>query len=328
MVHVGLQCILLCLIVIPILLATYQRLSQMQEADESLGTINLLNKHKTLSPFKLQSNIQASHDRHSNDGDTPGPVMYSRVRKDRTGAAIQDMLMAHAFAFSEGVPYGGACGDGTHDMNAKRLIDSLGLSDELRFSCPKTRRSGMILNQQDYYTKDTAIFTREWLTFVQSKVKYNPIRTVNEKTINMAVHIRRGDVNPCKYPNRYLPNLHYLNVIDNVIQDVTAKSSKGVNITIFSETESFEKWDDFRNRNLKVNVQDDLVLIWKEMINADILVMSKSSFSLVPALLSRGTVLYTPFWHKPLAHWRIVDTKTMDSTNLELQRLQKQQCLR
>jgi hypothetical protein len=47
----------------------------------------------------------------------------------------------------------------------------------------------------------------------------------------------------------------------------------------------------------------DAVWTMRQLIEADILIMSKSSFSYVAALVSDGIKLYEPFWHSPLSAW-------------------------
>jgi hypothetical protein len=43
------------------------------------------------------------------DNNNNNDMLYSVARGDRSGAAIQDMLMAHAYAFHNHQTYGGAC---------------------------------------------------------------------------------------------------------------------------------------------------------------------------------------------------------------------------
>ena len=72
----------------------------------------------------------------------PRPLVYSIPRRDRSGASIQDMLMAHAYAFRFGAEYGGACG---HDLNNRaatvrsllRAVNLLGIDSVM---CPTDRR--------------------------------------------------------------------------------------------------------------------------------------------------------------------------------------------
>jgi len=60
------------------------------------------------------------------------------------------------------------------------------------------------------------------------------------------------------------------------------------------------------------------------MMTADFLVMSKSSFSFIPAMLNRhGKVIHTPFWHRPVGGWITVSQDILNQTRLELSRLQR-----
>jgi len=43
------------------------------------------------------------------------------------------------------------------------------------------------------------------------------------------------------------------------------------------------------------------------MATADALIISRSSFSYLAALFSKGIVIYYPFWHQPLKEWLISD---------------------
>jgi hypothetical protein len=66
-------------------------------------------------------------------------IIYSKLRDDRSGAAIQDMLFAHAYAYNNHRIYGGACpmdGPVQHDNAHRRLIQALGLQHILIFDCP------------------------------------------------------------------------------------------------------------------------------------------------------------------------------------------------
>jgi hypothetical protein len=60
------------------------------------------------------------------------------------------------------------------------------------------------------------------------------------------------------------------------------------------------------------------------MMTADVLLLSKSSFSLVPAILNRDSqVMYTPFWHAALPNWTTVDESILKHTYSEMERLQQ-----
>ena len=260
---------------------------------------------------------------------------FSRARHDRAGAALLDMLLCHAFAWQEQVTYGGACieqetnnnsSNNAHFQQEQQLIHWMGLQDELPFACPSDR-FGILMNRHDYFADDTSIFTKEWLDHVQSAAKpTSPLRhyhhpatmtqstRMTTTTLQVAVHVRRGDVTPCTEPERYLPNSYYLALLDQYVP-----ADKGANVTIYSDADLSsreEKWKDFTDRGYTLALKTtstDLRQVWQAFITADIFIMSKSSFSLVPALFNHNTVVYTPFWHQPLAHWTAVPQKLVDA---------------
>lgn len=268
---------------------------------------------------------------------------FSRARHDRAGGALLDMLLCHAFAWQEGVPYGGACiekANTNNDKNAtnesslppppphvaqqEQLIHWLGLEKELPWACPHDR-TGILMNRHDYFAQDTAIFTDAWLAHVRSIVTARTIMrhsaSPSRRVRQVAVHVRRGDVTACTEPQRFLPNSYYLAVLD---QYVIPKSGDGtaVNVTIYSDavtgeeedasSSSLEQWQDFTRRGYTVERGTDLTRVWNAFVNADVLILSKSSFSLVPALFNLNTVIYTPFWHKPLDGWTVVPQSLAD----------------
>ena len=58
--------------------------------------------------------------------------------------------------------------------------------------------------------------------------------------------------------------------------------------------------------------------VYDLMIHSDILILSKSSFSFVPAFYNKRCVIYKPFWHKKLDHW-LNSTDINFDTQLEKQ---------
>jgi hypothetical protein len=120
-----------------------------------------------------------------------------------------------------------------------------------------------------------------------------------------------------KKSERYLPNTHYLKLIERYN---TQNESR---VQIFSESTSFESFDVFRERGYHVVLDGDIGDVWKGILTSDIAILSKSSFSLVPALMSKGTIVYTPFWHPPLPNWDIVDDVFLNETNVEFRRLEE-----
>jgi hypothetical protein len=263
-------------------------------------------------------------------------VVYSILRPDRSGAIILDMLFAHAYAYSKNLTYGGACdlygfssssgnGNGnrrpTHQEDAHDLVRAVGLESVLRFACPavwnETNAERIFLTPDTYVKKDLATFTKQYLRHVRSHVAYPPPRPPG----NAVVHVRRGDVTPCSpnYANRYLPNSHYVDILQQMIP-------RNASITILSESDAFESPEqDFAGFELRID--SALSEAWLAMMTADHVVLSKSSFSFVPALLNpTGKVYYTPYLQQKLPGWIRVPKRIQKRSRERVQSLIHERC--
>lgn len=253
-------------------------------------------------------------------------LMFHNYVKHKSGSVVEDMLIAHAYIFHQNATYGGCCGEPGLKMKAhEELLDALGLKGVLQFKCPRdyaddteTRRS--VIPREQYHGDDTRVWTPEYVDYLRSMVTY-PRKSSNEYTI--VVHMQRGDTSPCRAQNngfyRYLPNLHYQTLIDRYMKP-------GARVIIYTTPKSFESLDDFRKRGYEVDTSASLKETWKDFVTADVLIMSRSDFSMVPAMVARGTVVYTPFWHHALRRWKRVDKATMIKTDEETERLREENC--
>ena len=133
----------------------------------------------------------------------------------------------------------------------------------------------------------------------------------------------RGNTTPCKQENRgyqsYLPNSHYQKLINKYMRP-------GAKVIIYTSAKSFESLNEFRNRGYEVNTGTSLKEMWKDFVTADVFIMSRSDFSMVPAMVAKGTVVYTPFWHKTLRRWKRASKLIMKETDEETKRLQATHC--
>jgi hypothetical protein len=203
----------------------------------------------------------------------------------------------------------------------EQLLSAIGLAKVLPFACSSNSKIKIkLMNRNDYIRNDTDIFTSDYLEYLQELVQQSPTITTPKQPHQIAVHIRRGDITPCRprtrgYP-RYLPNQHYLNLIDRYNNNNNNNNSSS-HVVVYSESENaFESFDVFRERGYQVILDGDIGLI-----ASDVIILSRSSFSLVPAILTKGTVVYTPFWHQPLPHWTVVDETLLNETHVEFRRL-------
>ena len=256
--------------------------------------------------------------------------IYHHYKKGkRSGEVIEDILMCHAYAFHINATYGGSCDDPHETMVIhSNLLDSLGLKDKMPFACPRDknlkdgiRRSTVSLSKCKQH--DTRIFTPEYVNYLRSLVSLPSPTTNDDGVFTIAVHLnRRRQITPCsKYKHegfdRYLPNLHFMNVINKYIKP----EGENTKVLIFSQEESYEPLDDFAAKGYEVSYETDLSRIWHAFVTSDVLILSRSDFSMIPALVAQGKVVYTPSWHAPLKGWEVVDKEIMDMTDAETVRL-------
>lgn len=267
---------------------------------------------------------------------TTKKVFYSHARNDRSGQVIFDMLKAHAACYNNGWIYGGACGKSKHSDDVNRLIMGMHLDDVIGYNCPKNPMKTDFIPVSAYLHNEIDNFSPEWLSYMSEHAPMvNTNNLTTNKEINIAVHIRRGDVTLCtdNARRRYFTNSHYLRLLDDLVANLTGPYK----VTIYSESEitklkrykQYENFDEFVERNYTLSLDDKLEDVWRAFVEADILVMAKSSFSLVPAILryNRSGVIFPP--HKfatPLPHWHVLDDDFLDMSYMEMELLQEERC--
>ena len=139
----------------------------------------------------------------------------------------------------------------------------------------------------------------------------------NEGKISIAVHMRRGDVTKQRYPDRYLSNDFYINVLTQLTDNIN-----NCEIHIFSEGDS----DNFKSLmglpNIKFHLSTDVFETFHAMVAADIFVTGIGSFSILAAHLSNGMIITKPwniYWQNfPPQYHEIVPVTSNGNINLEL----------
>lgn len=255
----------------------------------------------------------------------PSKPLYSMLRKDRSGAALMDVLWAYSFCRRHNLSYAGTCGTSKHVEAHQRALAALGWDRLFKIHGEKTCRRHNTMNPIVYREKNTAAFT---LPFRQHLIEhtFGLVDNTFATEYRIMAHIRRGDVHICS-PNptirkRYIPNRYYQFLMNETEREVMGNSTtaRNVTVTIYSEENSLETWDTFRQQGYDLRLDgDDLAAIWKSMAGADALLLSKSSFSFVGALLNirpRTTVWYMPFKLHPLEEWRVVPRELLDEAEV------------
>lgn len=282
---------------------------------------------KNMTRVNSSSNNNKDSDNITMDDDN---VIYSLLRKDRSGSKITDMLMAHSYAYSQNKTYGGACQRRPGQKGPVGQIKALGLQDVLPIQCPSNRSSPSLLSA-DVYRQGSRLFTKEWRQSLVGKQQLPRPQSQSaaskdetDRTLQVVVHVRRGDVNPCRPRNRiyrYLPNQHYLTLLDRYLS-----VDKNYAVTIYSESKSHESFDVFQERNYTVELDTKLGEVWPAMMTADILIMSVSFFSVVPAILNPNTVVYTPCFFEAPFDWEVVDQAILNKTEAVKRKMLQEEC--
>lgn len=153
--------------------------------------------------------------------------------------------------------------------------------------------------------------SRQWFSDAyQQARKHYPIPLLyNPQKLNIAVHIRRGDLLPGRQfsdlSSRMLPDSWYLEILDAVLSN----TQKPVAIHIFSEGKDGQYYSEngtpfswkeyFKQSPYEIHeyIDSDFLSTFHHLINADVLVGSKSGMSHLAATLNNHTKLMPQMWH-------------------------------
>lgn len=129
-------------------------------------------------------------------------------------------------------------------------------------------------------------------------------------TLSVAMHVRRGDV---VATHRTIPNEYFVGMARALVAAARAAALPDLRFTFYmdaveagSEAAALRLDDFSRIEDAELVYGGSALDTFRALSRADVLVMSRSSFSFLPALLhdeNRGAVVYHPMWHAPRADW-------------------------
>lgn len=258
-----------------------------------------------------------------------------RPRSDGGGALVHSRLSAMCFAHAAGIEYVHTPfsvvthAEGDPDEWTRRWEDffNLGLGEtpagdeaatdiKTLLNHPRlSRQPGLLVSAlhfhgycsrfPDAYRAVIPEFRAKYFASDKSAIALNRI----EQGITVAFHIRRGDVSLSDpvTASRFTDDERLLNLAMR-IKSLSQELGVPVRINIYSEGDArdFARYTDL---GCELHIGDDVFTTFHNLVESDVLVMAKSAFSFVAALLSDGIKLYEPFWNAPLNDWLRVDTQ-------------------
>lgn len=135
-----------------------------------------------------------------------------------------------------------------------------------------------------------------------------PVVSFGSGRLQVAIHIRRGDVTPqSKYWRRFIP----CSVYEQIIRQLSGASERPPAFHVFSEADpgaarhGLEELESLPGVTLHLN--GDAFLAFHYLVSSDVLVLGVSSFSFVAGLYHRGLVLNFPGHNPHLPSWVKID---------------------
>ena len=149
-------------------------------------------------------------------------------------------------------------------------------------------------NPSLYYNNETRKFLRD---------SYYSTQKPEIIPIDIAIHIRRGDVSETEFSNRFNTNAYYAALIEKIKIKYPSYT-----VTIFSEG----VYEDFKTIGLDIDcfrLNQDIFETFHSLVTAKVLIQAKSSFSYAAGILNSNTVYFMDgFWHNKLDDWLSIDS--------------------
>jgi len=157
-------------------------------------------------------------------------------------------------------------------------------------------------NNAKFYSDITSRLIEKY--HISSKKNYKSFREAGK--VNIALHVRRGDVSKTgEHSDRYTDNLYYKSLLDSIksiLDDLKIESS----IHLYSQGD-VEDFHELKGMGVNYHLDECVLTTFNNLVSSDVIIMSKSTYSYSAALLSKAIVIYEPFWHKPLEDWIVIN---------------------
>lgn len=174
------------------------------------------------------------------------------------------------------------CHADVNDEQFSKMIKSHGKDNEpILFICPFNQFLSIRWN----IYRNNRFKNRYWDRRID-----DPILTPFSKDrVSVSVHIRRCDVNPQRYPDRFLSNTYYKKIIEQILETYPE-----ADIHIYSDAAKIDEFSQLSQLpNTMFHLCTDVFESFHSLIASDIYVMSNGSWAILTAHLSKGIKITT-----------------------------------
>jgi hypothetical protein len=128
----------------------------------------------------------------------------------------------------------------------------------------------------------------------------------NREVLNISVHLRRGEIiKGGRFGDRYIEADQAAAKVMRALETWPNTDRRPRVLHIHSEGKPAD-FEPFLKLGAVLHLDDDAFTTFHHLVSADVLFTTKSSFSYLAAILSKGTCFYEPFWHPPVPGWNIL----------------------
>jgi hypothetical protein len=180
------------------------------------------------------------------------------------------------------------------DLSALSKVSSK--RDEILYRVSQCHKYGNF--SPDRYSFISSSLKNKYRLSDKSKYSLN----IFSNRVKISIHVRRGDISSVGLnASRYTHNDSILRILNQILQESYNLGLK-LSIHLFSQGVK-EDFGELQNLDIEFHLNECVFSTFHNLVDSDVLIMSKSTFSYTAALLSNGVKIYEPFYHKPLKDW-------------------------
>lgn len=122
--------------------------------------------------------------------------------------------------------------------------------------------------------------------------------------IHVAVHVRRKAQFDSRNEGNSTPHAYFIHCMESIVVHLKHQE-RPILFHIYSQAGE-DEFQEYKRFSIQLHLQDDVFETFTGMAFADYLIMAESSLSYTAGLLSKGRILYKPFWHPPRKDWILI----------------------